>query len=71
MVKKDSFVLRHLANLLPEQWWLDSDPLEPKSHPALIGEDGADLVVIGAGYTGLWTALLAKERDPSRDVVVL
>ena len=49
MVKKDSFVLRHLANLLPEQWWLDSDPLEPKSHPALIGEDGADLVVIGAG----------------------
>ena len=71
MEKKDSFVLRHLSNLLPEQWWLDADPLEPDSHPALIGEDGADLVVIGAGYTGLWTALLAKERDPDRDVVIL
>ena len=71
MEKKDAFVLRHLANVLPEQWWLDSDPLEPESHPALIGEDGADLIVIGAGYSGLWTALLSKERDPERDVVVL
>jgi len=43
----------------------DSDPLEPAPHSALIGDIGADLCVIGAGYTGLWTALLAKERDPS------
>jgi glycine/D-amino acid oxidase-like deaminating enzyme len=27
--------------------------------------------VVGAGYTGLWTALLAKERDPERTVVVV
>jgi glycine/D-amino acid oxidase-like deaminating enzyme len=27
--------------------------------------------VVGAGFTGLWTALLAKERDPSADVVLL
>ena len=31
----------------------------------------ADLVVVGGGYTGLWTALRAKERDPGRDVVLL
>ena len=31
----------------------------------------ADLAVVGGGYTGLWTALLAKERDPGRDVVLL
>ena len=31
----------------------------------------ADLAVVGAGYTGLWAALLAKEAEPSRDVVVL
>ena len=37
----------------------------------LVGHTGADLVVVGGGYTGLWTALLAKERDPGRDVVVL
>ena len=71
MEKKDPFVLRHLADLQPELWWLDSDPLEPASHSALIGEIGADLCVVGAGYTGLWTALLAKERDPDRVVVVV
>lgn len=71
MEKKDPFVLRHLADLQPELWWLDSDPLEPASHSALIGDIGADLCVIGAGYTGLWTALLAKERDPERTVVVV
>ncbi|MFY9783841.1 MAG: FAD-dependent oxidoreductase [Acidimicrobiales bacterium] len=71
MEKKDPFVLRHLAEVQPELWWLDSDPLEPESHPALIGDLGADLCVVGAGYTGLWTALLAKERDPHREVVVV
>ena len=30
------------------------------------GTATADLVVVGGGYTGLWTALLAKERDPGR-----
>ncbi len=71
MDEKDTFVLRHLSELQPELWWLDSDPLEPESRPALVGEVGADLCVVGAGYTGLWTALLAKERDPSRHVVVV
>jgi glycine/D-amino acid oxidase-like deaminating enzyme len=28
-------------------------------------------LIIGAGFTGLWTALLAKEDDPGRDVVIL
>ena len=71
MEKKDPFVLRHLSDVQPELWWLDSDPLEPAPHSALIGEVGADLCVVGAGYTGLWTALLAKERDPEREVVVI
>lgn len=71
MEKKDPFVLRHLADVQPELWWLDSDPLEPASHSALIGDLGADLCVVGAGYTGLWTALLAKEKDPTREVVVI
>ncbi|MHB1906917.1 MAG: NAD(P)/FAD-dependent oxidoreductase [Acidimicrobiales bacterium] len=71
MQKKDPFVLRHLSDVQPLLWWLDEDPLEPESRPALIGEVGADLCVVGAGYTGLWTALLAKERDPQREVVVV
>jgi len=37
----------------------------------LHGETTAALAVVGGGFTGLWTALLARERDPSRDVVLL
>ena len=29
------------------------------------------MTVVGGGYTGLWTALVLKERDPSLEVVVL
>ena len=43
----------------------------PDPCPALAGRTTADLAVVGGGYTGLWTALLAKERDPGRDVVLL
>ncbi len=30
-----------------------------------------DLAVIGGGFTGLWAALLAKEANPGRSVVVV
>ena len=43
----------------------------PPRCPGWTGPDAADLVVVGGGYLGLWTALLAKERDPGRDVVLL
>ncbi|MBB1245585.1 FAD-dependent oxidoreductase, partial [Streptomyces durbertensis] len=36
-----------------------------------VGDERCDLLVVGAGYSGLWTALLAKERDPARDVVLI
>ena len=39
--------------------------------PALTGAETCDLLVVGGGYSGLWTALIAKERDPGRDVVLM
>ena len=71
MATIDPFVLRHLADLQPTLYWLDADPLEPESHSALIGDITTDLCIVGAGYTGLWTALLAKERNPEREVIII
>ena len=59
-----------LADAAPSCYWLEQDGAPPALDP-LVSPRRADLAVIGAGYSGLWTALLAKERDPARDVVVL
>jgi glycine/D-amino acid oxidase-like deaminating enzyme len=66
----DDLVRRALADAVPESYWLDR-PDAPTRLDALDGATTTDLAVVGAGFTGLWTALLAKERDPDRDVVVL
>jgi glycine/D-amino acid oxidase-like deaminating enzyme len=50
--------------------WCD-DPRRPEPRAALAGDHDVDLVVVGAGFTGLWAALLALEEDPGREVVVL
>ena len=62
--------LASLHDAQPLPYWFD-DPARPLPLPGLTGPDTADLVVVGGGYLGLWTALLAKERDPERDVLLL
>ena len=62
--------LAALADAEPRVFWLD-DRSAPEPTPAFLGPTDADLVVVGGGYTGLWTALRAKERYPELDVVLL
>ncbi|MFF1560200.1 NAD(P)/FAD-dependent oxidoreductase [Streptomyces sp. NPDC058279] len=63
-------VAQSLSEALPVSYWLD-DPGKPAAEPALTSDEACDLLVIGGGYSGLWTALIAKERDPARDVVLI
>ncbi len=53
-------IVRSFADAEPRPFWL-AQPGAPKPGPSLETDDEADLVVIGAGLTGLWAALLARE----------
>lgn len=50
-------------------FWLDG--LAAPAFPRFGGTGDWDLAIVGGGYTGLWTALLATQRQPGLRVVVL
>lgn len=64
------FILDAIADADPYPYWYD-DVDEPYSNPTLVRAESCDLLIVGGGYNGLWTAIIAKERDPSRDVVLI
>jgi glycine/D-amino acid oxidase-like deaminating enzyme len=43
----------------------------PDDAPALSGDADVDVAIVGGGYTGLWTALALRERDPSLRIAVI
>ncbi len=51
-------------------WWLEeAGPVEPQE--ALRGDAVADVVIVGGGYLGLWSAWQLKQLEPEADVVLL
>ena len=63
---------RSLKPPLPSRpsWWLEeARAFRPEAvSPPLAGTLDVDVAVVGGGYTGLWTALALRERDPSLSV---
>jgi glycine/D-amino acid oxidase-like deaminating enzyme len=43
----------------------------PACRPPLPGDVEADICIVGAGYTGLWTAYYLKKADPSLRIVIV
>ena len=60
-------------------WWLRealateaaSAPELARATPSLRGTTTADVVIVGGGYTGLWTALRITELEPGARVVLV
>jgi glycine/D-amino acid oxidase-like deaminating enzyme len=62
--------IKALADVKLTPFWLDS-PNKPERTEVLHNKIETDLCIIGGGFTGLWTALLAKQRNRNRDVVLI
>jgi hypothetical protein len=63
-----TLVERSLAASAFGSMWLD---IPRPEHDAVSGSVTTDLLVVGAGYTGLWTALHAAQRNPGQTVVLV
>ena len=59
---------RSLANSELGSMWLD---LPRQQYPRLDAPLRCDLLVVGAGYTGLWTALHAAQRNPGARIALI
>lgn len=63
-------VTRALADSVQSVFWLE-DAADPTSYPSLSSPTQCDVAVVGGGYLGLWTAVLAMRRNPGTRVVLL
>ena len=50
-------------------YWLGHKPYEPTGR--LDGDLSADIVIMGGGFTGLWSAIQLKDADTALDIVLL
>ena len=60
-----------MTNYRERSMWLDGLPGEITPRPSLDGSIDVDVAIVGAGYTGLWTAYYLKKAYPHLRVVVL
>ncbi len=58
-----------MENFREKSFWLSSVPYEP--NPPLKGDQKADVVIVGGGFTGISTAYHLKKMAPGLDVAVL
>jgi len=61
---------RSYADATTVTYWLDN-VARPPAEPPLEGEAECELAIVGGGLSGLWAALLAKQHEPAREVLVL
>jgi glycine/D-amino acid oxidase-like deaminating enzyme len=50
-------------------WIEEAGTAEPR--PPLAGERAADVLIVGGGYTGMWTAWYARQLEPEARIVLL
>lgn len=68
----DQWAVTHsLEGVRDACFWLENTYPAGLAYPPLAKATEADLLVVGGGYCGLWTAVVAKQRDPHLRVVLL
>tara|TARA_B110000093_G_C12969165_1_gene411326 strand:- start:1698 stop:3131 length:1434 start_codon:yes stop_codon:yes gene_type:complete len=59
-----------LSNTRFSPFWLDAEG-KPEAELSLTTDEQCELLIVGAGFTGLWAAIHAKEAKPDRNVIII
>ena len=59
------------SNYRSLSFWHDNLPESLQPRPPLTTDIDADVAIVGAGYTGLWTAWYLKQLEPSLNIAIL
>ena len=51
--------------------WLDGALAQFTPRPPLDGDRDVDVAIVGAGFTGLWTAYALTQRDPTLRIAIV
>ena len=62
--------LKALENSKFACFWLDQEA-RPEPLRSLSGDQRCELLIVGGGFTGMWAALQAKERNPELDIILI
>jgi glycine/D-amino acid oxidase-like deaminating enzyme len=60
-----------MSNQASVSYWLATTGDDLAARPGIDGTTEADVAILGAGLTGLWTAFYLRRRDPSLNIVVV
>lgn len=55
----------------PVSLWMDNLALPIEPLPPLLGSHQVDVAIVGAGYTGLWTAYYLKRQAPHLRIAIV
>ena len=59
-----------LKDAVAQPLWHDPK-IMPAPLPALTSDETCELLIVGGGFTGLWAAMQAKERNPDVDIILI
>ncbi|WP_105101890.1 NAD(P)/FAD-dependent oxidoreductase [Microbulbifer pacificus] len=59
------------SNYRQLSYWFDSLDTDVAPRAALESEQQVDIAIVGAGYTGLWTAYYLKQQNPELNIAMI
>ena len=71
LIMTNAAVAAALATARRESVWHRDLDLSLVRQAPLVGSVAVDLVVVGGGFTGLWTAIIAKQLAPECSVAIM